>query len=912
MATTTSILVQIGAALQSTFTSAFNTTNSRVRELGAAVNDMNARMGDMQAMQRLREDTMQARDALAAARAKVDEMRAAVASTAGPLNEKSAALRNANAAARAAGDAYRAARLHADNLRTAAQASGEMTQEQADALNQARAAAAAAGTAWRSARDNAATLRDEVKKAEAQHRQHATALNRAESEANKAATAYSRNRGQLLEMGRAMRAAGVDTGSLTTEQERLARQLAQTEARYKSMARTQEAIDANMARRAELRGQMFDAVALGATVSAPLVQAANFETAMLGVAKQVEGARDENGQLTATYYEMGKAIQQMGREIPLATNDLAEMVTAGARMGVAKDELIDFTRTAAMMADAFELPAGQLADDMGKIAGLFKIPIPAIGELADSINYLDDNAISKGGDIINFLTRTGGVASAVKITGKEMAALGSTLLTMGEQSETAGTAVNAVFSKLAAADKGTKAFKAAMAEAGLSVRAVQAGMQKDAVGTLMMVMEAIGKLPAEKQLGVMVDLVGLEHSDTLAKLANNTEEFRRQLALANGEAARGSMAREFAARLQTTNAQFQIMRNRVQEVSVNLGSALLPAVNSAFGAMAPLIGAVADFARANPVLTRAVVGTVVALTTLRLATLAGAYGWTFLKGAGLQVVSMALRLGPALSLLSSGFAVMGAAIAATPVGWIVAGLAAVAVGAALVYRHWDQLKAGFAGFVSGVLSGMGPTIEAVRSVGAALAPLGPLVDMAGAAVGRLWGWFKELLQPVTMTSGQFEAATAAGQSFGQAVGLAVNTVLTPLRTVVELIAWVINNAGKLVEIGASVKSTVTGFGGTVMDKVSGWGDSIASTLGIGGDPVPMPANGAAPATVAGAAPVTAVNQTVTNQPTYNIEVKADGAGSPQAVADAVRQEMERREARKQADQRASMYDLPAY
>ncbi|MEI4932391.1 phage tail tape measure protein [Aeromonas caviae] len=493
----------------------------------------------------------------------------------------------------------------------------------------------------------------------------------------------------------------------------LTQQIDKMRAAQQRLNQVQQAQKANLDARENYRGQILDTVALGATVASPVVMAARFETAMLGVAKQVDGARDSSGKLTSVYYEMGKQIQQLGREIPLATNEIADMVTAGSRMGVARDQLIDFTRTSAMMADAFELPAGELADNMGKIAGLFKIPIPAIGELADSINYLDDNAISKGGDIIEFLTRTGGVASAVKVTGQEMAAIGSTLLTLGERTETAGTAANAMFQKFAAADKGTKNFKSALKELGISSAAVQKGMQQDATGTMMKVLAAIGKLPKEKQLGVMVELVGLEHSDTLAKLANNTEEWRRQLALANSEAAKGSMSREFAARLQTTNAQWTLMKNRTSEVAVNLGSVLLPAINDTFKAISPLVNVVADFARENPKVTKAIVGTVVAMTSLKVGGLALGYAFTFVKGAALSTVGLFYRvsagaavagastasaaagptmLGKAFMFAGKGIIWMGRALLMNPIGLAITAIAGAAY---LIYENWDQLKPWF-------------------------------------------------------------------------------------------------------------------------------------------------------------------------------------------------------------------------
>lgn len=542
----------------------------------------------------------------------------------------------------------------------------------------------------------------------------------------------------------------------------LTQQIDKMRAAQQRLNQVQQAQKANLDARENYRGQILDTVALGATVASPVVMAAKFETAMLGVAKQVDGARDSSGKLTSVYYEMGKQIQQLGREIPLATNEIADMVTAGSRMGVARDQLIDFTRTSAMMADAFELPAGELADNMGKIAGLFKIPIPAIGELADSINYLDDNAISKGGDIIEFLTRTGGVASAVKVTGQEMAALGSTLLTLGERTETAGTAANAMFQKFAAADKGTKNFKSALKELGISSAAVQKGMQQDATGTMMKVLAAIGKLPKEKQLGVMIELVGLEHSDTLAKLANNTEKWRRQLALANSEAAKGSMSREFAARLQTTNAQWTLMKNRTSEVAVNLGSVLLPAINDTFKAISPLVNVVADFARENPKVTKAIVGTVVALTSLKVGGLALGYVFTFVKGAALSTVGLFYRvsagaavagastasaaagptlLGKAFMFAGKGIIWMGRALLMNPIGLAITAIAGAAY---LIYENWDKLKPWFtalwddivAKFETAVVK-IGGTIDSVKQ------KLNDTKDAVTGGVGSAWASTKE-------------------------------------------------------------------------------------------------------------------------------------------------------------------------
>ena len=448
-------------------------------------------------------------------------------------------------------------------------------------------------------------------------------------------------------------------------------------------------------------------VALGATAAAaatafiPVVQAVAFEKAMLGVAKQVDGARDESGKLTQVYFDMAKQIQLLGREMPMATNEIADMVAAGARMGIAKDELIDFTRTAGMMASAFDLPAGELADQMGKIATLFKIPIPKIGELADVINYLDDNAISKGGDIIEVMKRIGGTAEFVKMPAKEAAALASTFLTLGSTAEIAATASNAAMRELSIATMQPKRFQKGLAAIGLDAKKLQKDMTNDATGTILKVLDALNKLPDEKRLTVATQLFGKEYGDDIAKLATGVEEYRRQLNLAKSDGALGSMLREHQARLQTTTAQWEIAKNRVTELGVNIGMVLLPAVNQTLAIFGAAASAVADFSREHPVL----VG--------NIATVVSTLGGLF---AGMKLVAF----GASTAMMA--FNAMRIAMMTNPIGLVVAGLVTAA---ALIYQNWEPIKGFFVGIFDSIKATVSSAIDWI---------LGKIQ-----AVGEFWG-----------------------------------------------------------------------------------------------------------------------------------------------------------------------------
>lgn len=610
---------------------------------------------------------------------------------------------------------------------------------------------------------------------------------------------------------------GKDVERMRREYAGLAREADKLRAAQARLADVQQRITRNNERRAELGGQFAGAVgafgAVTASVLAPVRSAAAFETAMLGVAKQVEGARDAGGNLTPVYFAMAKQVQQLGREIPIATNELADMVAAGARMGVAKDELIGFTRTAAMMADAFEMPAGPLADDMGKIAGLFHIPIPRIGELADAINHLDDKSQSSGAGIIDVMRRIGGMAQTLKMPAREAAALGSTFLHLGSSAEVAGTASNAVMRILGAATIQSKRIRNGLLDIGFKPEDIQRSMATDATGTILRLLEKLNSLSGEQRMVAASSIFGAEYGDDIAKLATGADEYRRQLELVRGEQAKGSMEREFSARLKTIGAQWQINKNRMREASVVIGNALVPAVSRLMETAAPAIEGFAEWSRANPGLVKGIVGTALALTGLRVVTTGVAYAWTAIKGPVLSVMGFIARFraggamaamgrfGPAVMRVATALRTVGAAIAAIGGGPIAIAVAALTAGAMVVRKYWEPIKAFIGGMFDGVRTAVGP---AMAEIGAALAPLKPLWESLSTAIGKAWDWFVKLLQPVNMTSEQLKGAADMGRTFGKVIGAVISTGLHGFAALARIIGWVIGKAGAVSAVVAKI------------------------------------------------------------------------------------------------------------
>ncbi len=195
------------------------------------------------------------------------------------------------------------------------------------------------------------------------------------------------------------------TARLARETSRYNQELSKQEARLKRLGEAQRRMNAaraSYARSLEVRDRIAGAgatttaagLAMGAPVMAAVKSYTSMEDAMKGVAKQVNGLRDDNGNRTARFYEMQDAIKAASEQLPMENGavDFAALVEGGARMNVAnpddswedqKRDLLAFASTAAKAATAFELPADELSESLGKIAQLYKIPTRNIEQLGE-------------------------------------------------------------------------------------------------------------------------------------------------------------------------------------------------------------------------------------------------------------------------------------------------------------------------------------------------------------------------------------------------------------------------------------------------------------------------------------------------------------------------------------------------
>lgn len=608
------------------------------------------------------------------------------------------------------------------------------------------------------------------------------------------------------------------------EQQRRLDAVNQAQARYSRAKETGEKM---------MSGGMKTA-AVGAATLAPVAAAvksySSLEDAMKGVAKQVNGLRDDSGNRTPQYEEMQRAIMDASEKLPMANGavDYAALVEGGARMGVAnsndpwqkqKADLLAFASMAAKASVAFELPADQLSESLGKIAGLYKIPTQNIEQLGDAINYLDDNAKSKGSDIIDVLQRVGGLASQLDY--KQAAALGSTFLTLGSPAEVAASATNAMVRELSIATVQSDKFLGALDEIGVNAEKVQKSMSVDAMGTIISVLEASKKLAPDKQVANLTQIFGKEFGDDAQKLANNLPELRRQIELTQGAAAKGSMNRESDINKDSLSAQWQLTKTGAVNAFSSAGETLREPLMDIMLTVSKVVGSVRRLVEANPALVGSImkvtaaigallvvvgglmlsIGAVLgpmALVRLSFTTLAGEGGIARLTGGVMRLggAFQWLAGSPMQALLSAGRMVFGPLITllagiSAPVWGLIALFAAAAVA---VIKFWQPIQAFFSGFFTGLMTGLQPITQAFNAV---FAPLAPIFDSIGNAISGVWEWFTKLLEPIQFSSEALASCTSAGETFGKVVGAAISALTLPIQAVANGIGWILEKLGAI-------------------------------------------------------------------------------------------------------------------
>ncbi|MDV2459764.1 phage tail tape measure protein [Elizabethkingia anophelis] len=335
-----------------------------------------------------------------------------------------------------------------------------------------------------------------------------------------------------------------------------------------------------------------------------------FAGALTGVALSMQQVIDINNKMADAMSAVEKTTGMTTKEVQELTRafgdfdtrtskiDLLKIGEIGGRLGIPKEEILEFVREVdkayVALGDSFSGGVDKVAESIGKIAGLYKetksqgIAI-SINEIGSALNELGAAGAASEENIAEFAKRVGALPEALKPSITDAMALGAAFEESGIDAERGGTAYTNFISTAA---KETKKFAEVMR---LSEKQVKDLINSDPTEFFLKFSEGMKGMDGTDVARVLDYLkLGDQYVKSIVGAASeNTERFRNTMALSAQAAADAtSLQQEFDKVNNNSAAIYDKVRKKF--IAIFTSDAVAKALNWIISTVGKMIGAVED------------------------------------------------------------------------------------------------------------------------------------------------------------------------------------------------------------------------------------------------------------------------------------------------------------------------------
>jgi TP901 family phage tail tape measure protein len=310
-------------------------------------------------------------------------------------------------------------------------------------------------------------------------------------------------------------------------------------------------------------------------VAGSINAAMEYESAFAGVRKTVDASESEFEALSAE-------IREMATEMPIAATELAGLAEAAGALGIAKDDISEFTRVTALIGTTTDVASGDAATSLGQLSNVLHLTSQDYERFGSTLVDLGNKGASTESQILGIASRAGAGSALIGMATDETLAWSSAVANLGIEVEAGGSAIQKFFLDSArAVAEGTDKLETMAQVAGMSGAQFKRAFEDDASAALQTFLEGLGRLDQGSQLAVlsMLDFNDVRITRTMLGLAGNAEMLGDSLEVA-GEAwqENNALQSEAEKRFGTTESQMQILGNRVNDLAISFGDNLLPGI----------------------------------------------------------------------------------------------------------------------------------------------------------------------------------------------------------------------------------------------------------------------------------------------------------------------------------------------
>ena len=313
--------------------------------------------------------------------------------------------------------------------------------------------------------------------------------------------------------------------------------------------------------------------ALGATTKAAM----DWESAWAGVMKTVDASPEQ-------YAQLEEELRELARTLPATHTEIAAVAEAAGQLGVAREDVVAFTKTMIDLSETTNLTADEAATAIAQFMNVMGTAGDDVDNLGAALVALGKDGASTEAEIISMAQRISGAGKLVGASEADVLALANALASVGIQAELGGGVTSRVLQRMYAdVMDGGEGLQELAKVAGTSGKEFAAAFENDPVRALDMVVKGLSgvKESGGNVVETMKDLgiKGTEETGVILRLAGAGDLLAESLDLGSDAWEKNTaLAEEATKRYETTEAQVQVAWNNIKDAAIDAGASILPVV----------------------------------------------------------------------------------------------------------------------------------------------------------------------------------------------------------------------------------------------------------------------------------------------------------------------------------------------
>lgn len=398
--------------------------------------------------------------------------------------------------------------------------------------------------------------------------------------------------------------------------------------------------------------------------------AIEFESAVTGVYKTVDGTEEQLAEISSD-------IKEMSLVIPSSTTEIAGVAESAGQLGIATENITDFTEVMINLGESTNLSSEQAASSLAKFSNITNMSADNYENLGSAIVALGNNFATTEADIVEMSTRMASAGTLAGMSESDILGLSAAMSSVGIEAEAGGSAMSKLMTDIqVAVETGNSSLEDFASVAGVSCEQFADMFEHRAVDALYSFIDGLNDVERNGETAtVILENMGISEvrlSNAVKSLANNSSGLAGAVSLA-GEAweENTALAIEANTRYGTLESRLTMTQNAANNLKIAIGDTLTPTIGAFADMGTSALTWMTDFAEKHPVVVEGITGITVA-------------------GAGfIGTVTVAAAAVKALNVVTNTF---NLTLSKTKVGLIIGGVATAGAAIGGLIHHFNSAE----------------------------------------------------------------------------------------------------------------------------------------------------------------------------------------------------------------------------